>query len=284
MGVSSIDVVAARQVVAQLRALVSETDAQWRQVGRVCDEGLVETEALRGLGVPLRTIASLAGQLQERVELAELIEAAGVPSLGGVGADGRVSWQVGDDDSIADVRSQVAGLRLAADLGALEPGTSSPDRADVERLVSCADRLARYQDDPVAMAALFTALGARGTVRVPVMLHDLAVSYESGMGALAGQDLMWDQDTAMTARIASAQADLVEAFGRVWPPRPARRSWASPRGSGGPGGRGRPVGGHRVRVGSGAGPGARRLRRGLPGPGRCRAARGRAGTRCGGLG
>lgn len=215
MGVSSIDVDAARDVVRRLRAFVEDAGQQWREVGRVSEEALCDTSALRGLFEPVMTVSDLASQLEERIELAVLIEAAAVAGLAGVVASGGVVTfgTLGEDDSIEDVRAQSVAVRMVLQVEALEPGTRTLGRADVETLGDLTAALEANADDPKVMAAFFDALGPAGTLDLPVMLRRFAAQYEAAPVGMSQDDLWWDQDTRMSGRVVDLQQRFIEAYG-----------------------------------------------------------------------
>lgn len=208
MALSSIDIDAAREVVRRLRAFVEDAGHEWREVGAAADEASCDSSALRGMFGPLMTIGELATELEDRVELAVLIEAANVAALGSSSGDGRVSFEVGGDEPITDVRSRIAGLRLAADLSELADAATKGEDVGAEVLERCAISLETHADDAVALEAMFAALGARGTLRVPLALPALFTRK---------YDLDGDASALSTADATSVemQERVISALGRA---------------------------------------------------------------------
>lgn len=208
MALSSIDVGAAREVVRLLRAFVEDAGQEWREVGAAADDAPCDSSALRGLLHPLMTIGELATQLEQRVELAVLIDSAGVAALGTTSADGRVSFEVGDDEPIADVRSRIAGLRLAADLKRLADAAAEGEDVDADEVARCTELLETHAADQAALDALFSSLGARGVFRVPLALPALFTrryDVDGTPSALSTEE----------AAAVRAQERLITAFGHA---------------------------------------------------------------------
>lgn len=214
MGQVSIDIEMARDVVHRLRRFVEDAGDQIRSVGAASDDALIDTSALRGVLHPLMTIGDLASQLEERIALAELIESTGASGLGGVVQGGVVRFDVlGGEESLEDVRAQTVALRLVAGVRGLEPSEGVLSRADVLRLEALTVLMEQHADDPKVMAAFVTALGAEGTVQVPLLLRQLATRYDAEAVGRPDEDNWWDADSPMSARISGLQQQFMESFG-----------------------------------------------------------------------
>ena len=109
----------------------------------------------------------------------------------------------------------------------LAPGTGSLDRVDVARFEHYTCLLEKSADDAAVMNGLFTELGPQGVVAVPIALKDFAESYSRDLGYQSDENLMWDDDTPMTARTSELQQRLMESFGAGWAT--STNSAASPR-------------------------------------------------------
>jgi len=211
----SIDVDAATDVVARIRAKVDYIDEQRSDVAEAGRQGLCSVSVLPQLGEHLNAILGLARDLETRIELAVLVNTGGtsVSTDGGPGGAGaKLSYEV-TDDTITAVRGAI-GAQIAQRMRDLDPDGGDSPGDDVQELEELTTLLQRYGDDPQVMSGLFAELGPQGVVDVPSQLRRLADSCQQAGTFLFEADGSAAQDPqARFEHLAGLQQRFMEAFG-----------------------------------------------------------------------
>lgn len=199
----SIDVDAARAVVARIRAAVSTVAEEWADVAEAGRQGLSAVSVLPRLGAHLDAAEALARDLEARIDLAVLVN-TGVVNTGA--PPGVLVYPVNGEDTSEVTRARIGRL-LGSRMGSLLDPDHDLDAHDVARFEVMARMLAGYRTDPVVTGAFAAESGRPGPADVVGLVGELTARVdelpELAVDLMRPVDL--DPDSPFTALAAAAR-------------------------------------------------------------------------------